>query len=59
MKIEDLIKELMSIVSRKNNLSKMDIEDFSKKVASKVVGQVKKSMVERTLQKIRTTAVDN
>lgn len=59
MKIEDLIKELMSIVSRKNNLSKMDIEDFSKKVAGRVVSQVKKSMVERTLQKIRTTAVDN
>ena len=59
MKIEDLIKELMSIVSRKNNLSKMDIEDFSKKVAGRVVSQVKKSMVERTLQKIRKTAVDN
>lgn len=59
MKIEDLIKELMPKASCKNNLSKMDIEDFSKKVAGRVVSQVKKSMVERTLQKIRTTAVNN
>ena len=59
MKIEDLIKKLMPKVSCKNNLSKMDVENFSKKVASRVVGQVKKSIVERTLQKIKTTAVDN
>jgi len=59
MKIEDLIKELMSRVPYKNNLSKTDIENFSKKVAGRVVGQVKKSIVERTLQKIKTTAVDN
>ena len=59
MKIEDLIKKLMTEVSRKNNLSKMDIEDFSKKVAGRVVSQVKKSMVERTLKNIKTTAVNN
>ena len=59
MKIEDLIKELMSRVPYKNNLSKTDIENFSKKVAGRVVGQVKKSMVERILQKIKTTAVNN
>ena len=59
MKIEDLIKELMSRVSYKNNLSKMDIENFSKKVAGRVVGQVKKSIVERILQKIKTTVVNN
>jgi len=59
MKIEDLIKELMSRVPYKNNLSKTDIENFSKKVAGRVVGQVKKSMVERILKKIKTTAVNN
>jgi len=59
MKIEDLIKELMTEVSCKNNLSKMGIENFSKKVAGRVVGQVKKSIVERTLQKIKTTVVNN
>ena len=59
MKIEYLIKKLMSRVPYKNNLSKMDIENFSKKVASRVVGQVKKSIVERILQKIKTTVVNN
>ena len=59
VKIEDLIKELIPRVPYKNNLSKMDVENFSKKVAGRVVDQVKKSIVERILQKIKTTAVDN
>ena len=47
MKIKDLIEELIDKTPNKDKLSKRDLKIFSKKVADRVMEEVKKAMIER------------
>ena len=47
MKIKDLIEELIDKTPNKDKLSKRDLKTFSKKVADRVMEEVKKAMIER------------
>ena len=47
MKIKDLIEELIDKTPNKDKLSKRDLRTFSKKIADRVMEEVKKVMIER------------
>jgi hypothetical protein len=47
MKIKDLVEELIDKTPNKDKLSKKDLKTFSKKVADRVMEEVKKAMIKR------------
>jgi len=47
MKIKDLIEELIGKIPNKGKLSKRELKTFSKKVADRVMEEVKKAMIKR------------
>ena len=47
MKIKDLVEELIDKTPSKDKLSKRDLKTFSKKVADRVMEEVKKAMIKR------------
>ena len=51
MKIKDLIEELIDKTPSKDKLSKSDLRTFSKKVADRVMEEVKKAMIKKASQK--------
>lgn len=51
MKIKDIIEELIDKTPYKKKLSKRDIRTFSKKVADRVMEEVKRAMIKRASQK--------
>ena len=51
MKIKDLIEELIDKTPYKKKLSKRDLRTFSKKVADRVMEEIKKAMIKRASQK--------
>ena len=59
MKTEDLIKEIIAISANKNNLSKMDKENFLNDIAGTVVDRVRKTITERILKGTHTAAIDS
>jgi len=50
MKIKDLIEELIDKTPNKGRLSNKDLKTFSKKVADRVMEEVKKVMIQRVSQ---------
>ncbi len=50
MKIKDLIEELIDKTPNKKKLSKRDLRIFSKKLADRVMEEVKRAMIKRASQ---------
>ncbi len=50
MKIKDLIEELIDKTPNKDKLSKRDLRTFSKKLADRVMEEVKKAMIKRATE---------
>ena len=50
MKVKDLIEELIDKTPNKRKLSKRDLRTFSKKVADRVMEEVKKAMIKRATE---------
>ena len=51
MKVKDLIEELIDKTPYKSKLSKRDLRTFSKKVADRIMEEVKKAMIKKASQK--------
>ena len=52
MKIKDLIEELIEKTPEKGKLSKKDLKVFSKKVADRVVTEIKKAVMKRASEHV-------
>ena len=58
MKIKDIIEELIDKTPHKKKFSKRDLRTFSKKVADRVVKEIKKAMMERASQKTKNSTLE-
>jgi hypothetical protein len=58
MKIKDLIEELIDKTPNKDKLSKRDLKTFSKKIADRVMEEVKKAMIERASERSENSTLE-
>jgi len=58
MKVKDLIEELIDKTPNKDKLSKEDLRAFSKKVADRVMEEVKKAMIKRASQESENSTLE-
>ena len=58
MKVKDLIEELIDKTPNKDKLSKEDLRTFSKKVADRVMEEVKKAMIKRATQESENSTLE-
>ena len=59
MKIKDIIEELIDKTPYKKKLSKRDIRTFSKKVADRVMEEVKRAMIKRASQETEDSTLEH
>ena len=57
MKIKDLIEELIDKTPNKDKLSKRDLRTFSKKIADRVMEEVKKAMIKRASERAENSTL--
>ena len=58
MKIKDLIEELIDKTPSKGKLSKRELKTFSKKVADRVMEEVKKAMIRRASERTENSTLE-
>ncbi len=58
MKIKDLIEELIDKTPSKGKLSKEDLRIFSKKLADRVMEEVKKAMIKRASERSENSTME-
>ncbi len=58
MKIKDLIEELINKTPNKGKLSKKDLKTFSKKLADRVMEEVKKAMIKRASEMKKSSTLE-
>ena len=59
MKIKDIIEELIDKTPYKKKLSKRDLRTFSKKVADRVMEEVKGAMIKRASQETEDSTIEH
>ena len=59
MKIKDIIEELLDKTPYKKKLSKRDLRTFSKKVADRVMEEVKRAMIKRASQETEDSTLEH
>ena len=57
MKVKDLIEELIDKTANKEKLSKSDLMTFSKKVADRVMREVKKVKIKRASERAENSTL--
>ncbi len=59
MKIKDIIEELIDKTPYKKKLSKRDLRTFSKKVADRVMEEVKRAMIKKASQETEDSTLEH
>ena len=59
MKIKDLVEELIDKTPNKDKLSKEDLKTFSKKLADRVMEEVKKAMIKRATEESENSTLEH